>query len=1065
MTTVFVSAVAKSAPLLAKAAALCIQPAATPEPPFVFDKNSSSSKAELPGSIVRLTDGTYFSVPFKPKAATFGQAPKLFGRPDGALQGSAGSVELDTNNIASIAMGILSDPSDTNVRGHHSSLTVHSLSAVLKPVVAVPFAELFLEISGGSSVRKSIDEGLQLCGIRWRAFGRAAAVTTLLADGLPLVAAARAATLTADEAVGPTSAFTPARRAALEQIGLLTLAGGGGTGGGTGVGAAGGSAPVAIVGDLADFLANACSQPGLADAAAGALAAVALGVHGTGASAAATHAAARAAGVELLEALRGVLDSLDTQSIQWMVAQRAALVRTGAVIGGAQLGALATRAAAGAAAAAAAVASTAPAAAPSPAGLTPEAIAIQVAAILRTQAGLAGGAPAGGAAPSPYSPIPIQPFSPQPPSALGAGQPTPGFPLGIPSPPSPYPSLDAISFEAVTDEATAVGAITELGNGDAQRVCDALAKLEAEVSSAPVSFNFGSALSLPIEEQLIDFEARLAAMAAALPSGPAMLSMARPPSWVESRQRLGRLMTAYAKTGCQTLSAPAGAHAAGAARASGESSTDAAARKPPSETFCSPKAAGASERPFGVAAKVLDAAMGDFHVLADAAAPGCAEHGDECARLRAVFPSSAGPYLISNGSISGTSTGKRGEGKLPIRLERAREGTRDRVLAELTDAVTAFRIDDVRSAVEACAERVACLDFRLPELVRFLGGNEPGSAIALVGSAGSGRFGSVEGGTREADLLAAADIRTAAPRIDVLLDIVLVDTLGRAPLGRESLSRFVAQASAQLDLPRLKRAIEGFFGKLRTAAIHYRSTVGAEAPDAAAALLWARTEYVLPLAFQQAGADAAATAAAEAAEAAVAQARADGRFSRRQDAKPREEPAPKQDKRELRSKRPRDADPDPTVKGGAKQPGDAKQPGSALKKTRWGPPVVINVDEKEAKDRGASSSGQPPGDKPADPINKLGRGEGGAGALWEQLLGEGFPSLQAQDRPCFWHFAVKSRGGASSACQPSVRGLAECDRSHAALSGPMRASLSGYLTKIRAACSSGCRGGLLEQPN
>ena len=87
---------------------------------------------------------------------------------------------------------------------------------------------------------------------------------------MPLVAAARAATLTADEAVGPTSAFTPARRAALEQIGLLTFAGGGGTGGGTGAGAAGGSAQVAIVGDLADFLANACSQPGLADAAAGA---------------------------------------------------------------------------------------------------------------------------------------------------------------------------------------------------------------------------------------------------------------------------------------------------------------------------------------------------------------------------------------------------------------------------------------------------------------------------------------------------------------------------------------------------------------------------------------------------------------------------------------------------------------------------------------------------------------------------------------------------------------------------------------------------------------------------
>ena len=56
---------------------------------------------------------------------------------------------------------------------------------MLKPVVASPFAELTLEAHGGSSVCKPVDEALRLCGISWRAWGRAAPMTTILVDGLP----------------------------------------------------------------------------------------------------------------------------------------------------------------------------------------------------------------------------------------------------------------------------------------------------------------------------------------------------------------------------------------------------------------------------------------------------------------------------------------------------------------------------------------------------------------------------------------------------------------------------------------------------------------------------------------------------------------------------------------------------------------------------------------------------------------------------------------------------------------------------------------------------------------
>ena len=143
---------------------------------------------------------------------------------------------------------------------------------MLKPVAASPFAERTLsEAHGGLSVCKPVDEALRPCGISWRAWGRAAPVTTILVDGLPDVAAARAAVLATVDVVGTASAFTPGRQAILEQLSLLVMASGAARG-------AAGSAPIANVG----FVANACNEPGAADAAAGALAAVlAIGASGS----------------------------------------------------------------------------------------------------------------------------------------------------------------------------------------------------------------------------------------------------------------------------------------------------------------------------------------------------------------------------------------------------------------------------------------------------------------------------------------------------------------------------------------------------------------------------------------------------------------------------------------------------------------------------------------------------------------------------------------------------------------------------------------------------------------
>ena len=155
---------------------------------MVFDKSAPSLTTGLPGSILKMQDGTYQSASASRRGRPHSE-PKSFGRADGALQGT-GSTEIDTSALWTAS---LTGPMDATVRGHTSKLALHSLPAVLKPVVASPFAELTLEAHGGSPVCKPVDEALRLCGISWRAWGRAAPMTTILVDGLPDVAAARAA--------------------------------------------------------------------------------------------------------------------------------------------------------------------------------------------------------------------------------------------------------------------------------------------------------------------------------------------------------------------------------------------------------------------------------------------------------------------------------------------------------------------------------------------------------------------------------------------------------------------------------------------------------------------------------------------------------------------------------------------------------------------------------------------------------------------------------------------------------------------------------------------------------
>ena len=70
-------------------------------PLMVFDKSAPSLTTGLPGSILKMQDGTYQSASASRRGRPHSE-PKSFGRADGALQGT-GSTEIDTSAVDRIA--------------------------------------------------------------------------------------------------------------------------------------------------------------------------------------------------------------------------------------------------------------------------------------------------------------------------------------------------------------------------------------------------------------------------------------------------------------------------------------------------------------------------------------------------------------------------------------------------------------------------------------------------------------------------------------------------------------------------------------------------------------------------------------------------------------------------------------------------------------------------------------------------------------------------------------------------------------------------------------------------
>ena len=89
---------------------------------------------------------------------------------------------------------------------------------------------------------------------------------------------------------------------------------------------------------------------------------------------------------------------------------------------------------------------------------------------------------------------------------------------------------------------------------------------------------------------------------------------------------------------------------------------------------------------------VLSSALGSGPVFQLAAEAPEATLAKECERLRTAFPYAAPGYFVSNAKVAGPLPGKRGEGMLPLRFERAREALLAAVVAELEHHVGAKRL-------------------------------------------------------------------------------------------------------------------------------------------------------------------------------------------------------------------------------------------------------------------------------------------------------------------------------------------------------------------------------------
>jgi len=80
---------------------------------MVFDKSAPSLTTGLPGSILKMQDGTYQSASASRRGRPHSE-PKSYGRADGALQGT-GSTEIDTSALWTASLtGLM----DATVRGH-----------------------------------------------------------------------------------------------------------------------------------------------------------------------------------------------------------------------------------------------------------------------------------------------------------------------------------------------------------------------------------------------------------------------------------------------------------------------------------------------------------------------------------------------------------------------------------------------------------------------------------------------------------------------------------------------------------------------------------------------------------------------------------------------------------------------------------------------------------------------------------------------------------------------------------------------------------------------------------
>ena len=1047
-------------------------PEAPPPEPLTLDKPSSATKKLPGGSIVKMNDGSFRALSVA-KPFTGGASPRLHGTESGSLAATAAAIEI--GNVNSIIMGILTDDNDMSISGANSDkLTVYGIPVRLVPEVASlggAFERVLFRSTGQPDLSKTIEEAVTLLGLQWQQVG-SARVARIMNPRAPLVSVADAAatTLTEIEAVGNATAFSVARAANLAALGLLAAPASGGP-----------STRVAPVGELVAFVCGACGSPEAADTAAICVHAALHAYGGSDVGEKEVHRRARGLGLQIINDMRSVVDSLDSASIRWLADQRARLTTAGFTVGGAQLGALAPQAAAAVAKEHAdAAAAAAAKAAPAMGGSTPSVAAItqQVVAELRTAFGLPGGASPSGqlilntpsgplGSPPPFPALGTPPGGGMAATTPGAHSvpraPPPTFFSPPPLPPaahsapptSAFPAINCISPSAVSDESEAAAALHELGGGDPQKLCDMLAKMHG------VSFNLASELSFSIEEQAADADSRLlAAMrrtAEAHPSdaGLRLEALPRPQNWAESRRRLGSLLQAFHR-----LNEARPPTTSGGAGPSASGDVPAATEKLPEEWYYSPKEAAEAERPEGIHSLVAAAMLGDAAVRADAAAVEGADHAAECTRLRDSFGQSAQAYLTSSGKVFGSITGKRREGKLPAKLERARECTIQRIQQLLERAITPKRLDSEGAAqpseakvsiakVAACAKRVACLNFQVGELTRYFGGDAPSAGR----SATVARWGLHTGGSIVADGLAKADIKAMSVQVDELFQIIFCDVLGQ-DVPNDAFSAFVSSASSQLDIARLVEAIEALFDHLRHLGRELRGTVGATPPSAAAAIAWTDDKHVIALSQERAGEKSGAEAGAAAAAAFFAKYGSPKALGKRGLA---------------------EAPPAGSPEGGPK---GGKPP--RTKKTRWGPKAgEVDADDaavaataaeaakkaaaaktaaeaaaKAATGGGAGGGGEHP-DVAAARAKTATRSDWSDGAIhaisskkpnsaffaFEQLTA----GLPAAERPCFQHFCVKPATEGEASCRAS-----SCRRAHA-LSDAARKVCVEAVPKIYAA--------------